>query len=159
MAYRVTVHGAIPPSPVCLAFSTLYHISAILSSTFFRVLKVALSAYSPPFPTGHSTGRFVPVAVWNHSTVHGLYHISVGLSRGSFHSSVLDVHTVEGSAFRFPSPVCAMRSSVCHLCPCCPCHVDGGAHGLVSSARAFPGGLLLAVPCDCMRLCRCMTFG
>ena len=60
----------------------------------------------------------------------------------------LDVHTVEGSDLRFPSPVCAMRFSVCPLCPYSPCHVDSGGHGLVSSARASPGGLLSAVPCD-----------
>lgn len=99
IAYRVTVHGAIPPSPVCLAFSTLYHRTAILSSTFLLPSQVALSAYSPPFPTGHSTGHYVPVAVWNRLTVHGLYHTSVSLSRGSFSRPLCLTVSTHGHAF------------------------------------------------------------
>lgn len=64
MAYRVTVHGAIPPSPICLAFSSLYHRTVILSSIFsdcrmwyflhtaIHSPRVTVQGALPPSPSG-----------------------------------------------------------------------------------------------------------
>lgn len=132
-----------------------------MSRTFFDCSEIVCYRDCNPFPAFRlSVGILCPVRLPCLGYVDSIAHIlpKVKYYFRFFRKWFLTFTRGEGSDFRVPSPVCAMRSSFCPLCPCCPCRVDGGAHGLVSSARAFPGGLLLAVPCDCMRLCRCMTF-
>ena len=115
-----------PPSPVCLAFSTLYHRFAILSRTFFDFLE------SGAFQVQSSKALRVTVhhAMWPSPsrpclTVPGLYHRFRVLSRRIFDSSeFLTLCTGRGSVLRFPRPVC-LRYSFCIPLPvfpfCCRC--------------------------------------